>query len=378
MADAAALLDIPAGVDTPSLVIDLDILQRNIAEMAAYASSRGIGLAPHAKTHRTPQIARLQVDAGAEALCIAKLGEAEIFQEAGFDSFVMAYPIVGHTKLDRARRLMESASILLSVDSNEGAAALAANMHAAGATAEVLVIVDTGYERCGVSPADAPEFATYVAGLDGIRLRGLITHEGHAYAAPGDDGIRNESVAAGAAMAAAARAIRERGIDIDVISVGSSATARLTTSVEGITQVRPGIYACNDYGQVLRGVVGMDRCAARVAATVVSHIAPDRAIVDAGSKALSQDRLGIHVPGAPGVHGLVVDLPGWELFQLSEEHGWLRWIGDGSPTEISIGQRCQILPNHICSVFHVLGQSEIVQGGAHVATWQATARGGSR
>ena len=367
-----------ATIDTPSLVVDLDIMSANIDAMADYARGRGIDLAPHAKTHRTPEIAAIQVEAGAEALCVAKLGEAEVFAAAGFDSFVMAYPIIGETKLARARKLMETASILLSVDSAAGAAALASSMHDAGAEADVLVIVDTGYHRCGVAPEAAAEFATYVAGLEGINLRGFITHEGHAYAAPGDDGIRAESVAAGEAMIDVARAARVQGLEVDVVSVGSSATARLTTEVSGITQVRPGIYAFNDYGQVLRGAAELDRCAARVVSTIVSHISPDRAIVDAGSKSLSQDRLGIHVPGAPGVFGLVIDLPGWELFQLSEEHGWIRWIGDGEPTALEIGQRVQILPNHICSVFHMLGRSEIVQRGEHVATWRATARGASR
>ncbi len=372
------LLDIPETIDTPSLVVDLDRLMRNIDTMAADIAALGVGLAPHAKTHRTPEIARLQMEAGAEALCIAKLGEAEVLADAGFDRFVMAYPIVGEAKCERARRLMERASILLAVDSVEAGAALAASMAAAGAEAEVLVIVDTGYRRCGVSPESAPHLAAHLDSLDGIRVRGFITHEGHAYGAPDLEGLGSASAAAGRAMAEAARVARELGVAVDVVSVGSSATARPASAVDGVTQARPGIYAFNDYGQVLRGVAGLEQCAARVMATVVSHAAPDRAIVDAGSKALSQDRLGIHVPGAPGVHGLVVDLPGWELYQLSEEHGWLRWIGDGSPGPLEIGRRVQILPNHICSVFHVLGQSEIVQRGEHVATWIATARGASR
>ncbi len=375
---SGGLLDIPESIETPSLVVDRARMERNIADMAAYAAGRGIGLAPHAKTHRTPEIAHLQVAAGAEALCIAKLGEAEVFAEAGLDSFVMAYPIVGADKIARARRLMQSARVLLSVDSFVAAEALGAGMAEEGMTADVLVIVDTGYHRCGVAASEAADFGAAIARLPGVHLRGLITHEGHAYAEPGDDGLHNASVHAGELMVSAAAELRSRGFDIDVVSVGSSATARHTTAVDGITQVRPGIYAFNDYGQVLRGVVGLDRCAARVVATVVSHAAPDRAIVDAGSKSVSQDRLGIHVPGAPGGHGLVVDLPGWELYQLSEEHGWLRWTGDGPPTEVTIGQRVQILPNHICSVFHMLGQSEVVDAGEHVATWVATGRGESR
>ena len=163
-----------------------------------------------------------------------------------------------------------------------------------------------------------------------------------------------------------------------MVSVGSTATAKLTTAVEGITQVRPGIYAFNDYGQVLRGTVGIERCAARVVATVMSAPEPGRAFLDCGSKALSQDRLGIHVPDAPGGFGLVVDLPGWELFQLSEEHGWLRWTGDGPAPSLEVGTRVQVLPNHICSVFHMLGSSLVIDDGVVVAEWEATARGRSQ
>ena len=372
------LLDIPGSIETPSLVVDRTRMEHNIADMAEYAANRGIGLAPHAKTHRTPEIARLQMAAGAEMLCIAKLGEAEALADAGLDRFVMAYPIVGEAKIARARRLMERAGVLLSVDSFAAAEALGAHMATAGAAADVLVIVDTGYHRCGVDAGDAADFGAAISSLPGLRLRGLITHEGHAYSKPGEEGLHSASVDAGKAMVDAAADLRARGLDVDVVSVGSSATARHTTAVDGITQVRPGIYAFNDYGQVLRGVVGLERCAARVVATVVSHAEPDRAILDAGSKSVSHDRLGIHVPGAPGGYGLVVDLPGWELYQLSEEHGWLRWTGDGPPTELTIGQRVQILPNHICSAFHMLGRCEIVEGGEHVATWVATGRGESR
>ena len=223
---AGGLLDIPDSIETPSLVVDRARMERNIADMAAYAAGRGIGLAPHAKTHRTPEIARLQMAAGAEMLCIAKLGEAEVLADAGLDSFVMAYPIVGDAKIARARRLMRRASILLSVDSFAGAEALGAGMAAEGAVADVLVITDTGYHRCGVAAAEAVDFAAAVAPLPGVRLRGLITHEGHAYSKPGEEGLHNASVDAGQAMVDAAADLRARGLEIDVVSVGSSATAR--------------------------------------------------------------------------------------------------------------------------------------------------------
>jgi D-serine deaminase-like pyridoxal phosphate-dependent protein len=126
------------------------------------------------------------------------------------------------------------------------------------------------------------------------------------------------------------------------------------------------------------GTVGIERCAARVVTTVVSHVSPDRAVVDAGSKTLSQDQLSIWGGNEQSVFGLVIGKPGWKLHRLSEEHGWLRWEGDGPPSQLEIGSRLQILPVHICSVFHGVGEAEIVEDGRSVGRWTATARGMSK
>ena len=159
--------------------------------------------------------------------------------------------------------------------------------------------------------------------------------------------------------------------------MGSTPGAKFTADVPGVTQARPGIYAFNDLGQVLRGTAALADCAARVVATIVSHTAPDRAVIDAGSKALSQDPLSAMYPTELGVFGLVLGLPGWALHSLSEEHGWLQWRGKTPPPPLHVGQQVQVLPNHICSVFHVLGECLVVEGGEITETWRGIPRGSS-
>jgi len=371
-------LAIPAEVESPSLVVDLGRVRRNLDDMAAFTMERKIDLVPHVKTHRTPEFARLQVDAGATGICAAKISEAELFADAGFDNILVAYPIAGQDKYARAKRLLRRKAVRFCTDDVGAARAFSESLVADGLEADLLLLVDVGYHRAGVAAGDAPDIAAEIAALAGVTLRGILAHEGHAYTAPGVEGLREASLAAGELMRRTAASIRSRGIPVDVVSVGSTATAKVTTLVDGITEVRPGIYPFNDYGQVLRETVGLERCAARVLATVVSHVAANRAIIDAGSKALGQDRLSIHVPGGVEGHGLLIGLPGWHLHQLSEEHGWLQWIGRGAPTPLTVGQRVQVLPNHICSVFHVLGESTVIEDGQVVAIWTATARGCSK
>ena len=373
------LLDIPRSVETPSLVVDLDRVQTNLDEMATFAREHDVDLVPHVKTHRTPQFADLQTRSGASALCVAKLSEAEEFARSGFRSFVMAYPIVGEEKFERAKRLVrQGVQIRLTTDSLDQGELLAASFARDGLVADVAIKVDTGFHRVGVEPARAVKFAVALSHLDGICIRGFIAHEGHAAGADDDCGMHDLSIDSGEQMVWAAGEARSAGVPVDTVSVGSTATAKHTPLVSGITEVRPGIYPFYDYGQVLRGTVGLDRCAARVLTTVVSSAAPDRAIIDAGSKSMGQDLLAIWFANGAAGHGLVIGQPGWSLYKLSEEHGWMRWDGEGPPRPLVVGQRLQILPNHICSVFHVLGESVVVRNGAVEATWVATARGCSK
>lgn len=372
-------LDIPDEVETPSLVVDLDRVHRNLADMAEFTSDLGVDLVPHVKTHRTPEFGKLQIESGAKRLCVAKLSEAEVFAQAGFDDLVMAYPIVGEHKIERARRLVrQGVSIRLATDDLDAGRRLSEGFDDEGLVADLTIKVDTGFHRVGVAPKRAVELAIELDRLPGIRLRGFIAHEGHAAGADDECGLHDQATDTSDQMVWAADQARSAGLDIDVVSVGSTSTAKHSSLVAGVTEVRPGIYPFNDYGQVVRGTVGFDRCAARVVATVVSAVEPGRAIIDAGSKALSQDLLGIWFSNGGNGHGHVADHPDWKLARLSEEHGWLEWTGAGVPPRLDVGRRLQIVPNHICSVFHVLGECVLVSGGVVIGTWVAAARGCSK
>lgn len=372
-------LDIPTTVETPSLVVDLGRVRRNLEDMAAFARSRQVSLVPHIKTHRTPQFGAMQIASGAAGLCIAKLSEAAVFAEAGLTDLVMAYPIVGDAKFERAKQLVRhGVSLRLTTDDQGAATALGASYHRDGLVADVTIKVDTGFERVGLKPDAALALAVSLKDTPGLRVRGFICHEGHAAGAASNSAVHELSVDTGVVMTSLLNHARSVGVDANVASVGSTATAKHTAAVDGVTEIRPGIYPFNDFGQVLRGTVGLESCAARVVTTVVSHTAADRAIIDAGSKSLGQDLLGIWFADASPGHGLLIGQPGWKLYKLSEEHGWLRWEGSGAPTPLAVGQRLQVLPNHICSVFHVLGESVVVEDGEAVGTWVATARGCSK
>jgi D-serine deaminase-like pyridoxal phosphate-dependent protein len=177
-------------------------------------------------------------------------------------------------------------------------------------------------------------------------------------------------------MVRTADSIRRTGHRVETVSLGASASARAVAGAPGVTQIRPGIYAFNDLSQVALGLATASTCAARVVTSVISNPAPDRACIDAGSKSLSRDL----PPGRgaferfPG-YGHLVDLPGWQIAQLSEEHGWLRWVGSGPPTRLTIGQRLQVIPNHVCTVFSSMGESVGLRDGTVVSTWHTIPRG---
>lgn len=372
-----AALEIPDDIDTPALVVDLVRLRTNLDAMAAHARSVGADLYPHVKTHRTLEYAQMQLDSGAKGLTVAKLAEAEVFIDGGFRELVMAYPIAGEPKMRHALALTARAHLRLTVDDLGAAQLLSAVFAAEGRTAEVMLKIDSGLHRAGVLPERAPALVRELVGLPGIRFRGILTHEGHVSQMGDRAQLERAAVGAGDLMAGIAATLAEQGTPAEIVSVGATSSALLATR-PGVTEVRPGMYAFNDASQVNIGTVGIERCAARVVATVVSHAAPDRALIDAGAKSLGMDRLTAWQEGQAGLYGWIAGRPGWDLFRLSEEHGWLRWIGAGDPTPLTVGERVQVLPVHICAAFHVLGESVAVEQGRVVGRWISVARGSSQ
>lgn len=365
-------------VATPGLVVDLDILDRNLDEMAAIARSAGVELFPHAKTHRMARIGVRQIEHGADGLCVAKLGEAEAFAAAGVRRLFVANPIVGDDKARRALALHRDVYLLLATDCVEAAATVGTVFAAAGARARMMLAIDSGLGREGVSAAQAPDVAAAIHAVPGVELVGIYTHEGTTYGATDAADLVARARGAGAFMVAVARAIRARGVPLPIVSLGASASARAVAHVPGVTQIRPGIYAFNDVGQIALGNATLATTAIRVIATVVSHPDPERACIDAGSKSLSTDLVpaAAHRGEYPGL-GLIVNAPGWVIDRMSEEHGWLRWHGDGAPTALPVGTRLEIVPNHVCMAFAMLRRAAVVRRGEVLDHWDGFGPGTS-
>jgi D-serine deaminase-like pyridoxal phosphate-dependent protein len=356
-------------LDTPLIAVDLDLLERNIAEMTALAADFGVSLRPHAKTHKSPHIARMQIEAGAIGLTCAKLGEAEVFvDKGGVTDILVAYPIVGDIKIRRLLNLLDRAHISVAVDTHEAAVALSQAIAARDRALDIYLEVNTGQDRAGARAGqEAVDLAVRISSLPGLRLVGVMTHEGHAgFSVP--DEIASIAENAGRALVETADRIRDQGIALSHVSVGSTPSSWFTPRVPGITEMRPGTYVFHDNNAFRHGRIGPDRCAARVVATVVSRPALDRAIIDAGSKALALDPS----PSHPG-HGYIVQHQNATIVRLSEEHGVVALPVD--ETGFDVGNRVEIIPNHICPAVNLTDELVVVRDGHEVDRWPVAARG---
>jgi D-serine deaminase-like pyridoxal phosphate-dependent protein len=352
---------------TPAVLVDLDVLERNIGRQAERARTAGVRLRPHAKTHKCPEIARMQLAAGAAGISLAKTSEAEIFAASGFDDIFVAYPVVGSGKAERLLAVSRAIRLAAGVDSTEGARRLSDAFRTAGARLDVLLKIDCGYHRVGVLPEDAAGIVSEIAELPGVLLRGVFTHAGHVYSAETPGAVAEIGRQEGETLASTASALRSAGHSIEEVSVGSTPSARHSMRVAGVTECRPGNYVFHDGSQVALGTCAPEDCAMTILATVVSVPAPDRVVVDAGSKTLSQDTMR---PRANG-HGLILGTSS-RLQSLSEEHGVAR-IEDGD--SFRVGDRVRILPNHACVVSNLHDRLFGVRGGRVETEFRIAARG---
>ncbi|MDP9368438.1 MAG: alanine racemase [Chloroflexota bacterium] len=370
-ARAETILSPDEVLDTPCLIVDEEIMRRNIAEMAAFASSVGVAMRPHIKTHKTPQIARLQLAAGAVGATCAKIGEAEVMVgQGGVEDVLLAYPTVGEPKIRRLLALMERARVVVALDSREAAEALSRAMAAEDRVLDVYVEVNTGQDRAGARAGEeATALALDLARLPGLRVVGVMTHEGQANAASPEQ-IEATALAAGRALVETAEAVRAEGADVSAVSVGSTPAATYTPTVPGVTEMRPGTYVFNDNTAFRYGRLGPNDCALRILATVVSRPAPDRAVIDAGSKTLAMDRSLAH----PG-HGYIVGHPQAEIARISEEHGVVLLPEGEDRKAFRVGDRVEIIPNHVCPTVNLQDQLFLVRDGHLADVWDVAARG---
>ena len=357
---------------TPYLSIDAAKMQRNILKIAEVARKNGVALRPHVKTHKIPRIARRQLDAGAGGITVAKLSEAEVMAGAGIGDIFIAYPLVADAKIRQAVRLGERVRLVVGVDSMEGARRLSVVSQAEGRVLEVRLEVDTGLRRTGVPYGEAVELARAIGSLGNLNLTGIYTYRGAVLGGTRTLELEKAGLEEGRLMASLARRMREQGIRVDDVSLGSTPTVEYAARVEGVTEVRPGTYVFYDRMQACLGACSLDECAASVVCTVVSRPSAGLAVIDGGSKTFATD-----VP--PGAHPLnlegfahVVGYPGAVLERLTEEHGMLSVDGD---FDLVVGDTLRLVPNHVCSTVNLHDWVYLVDEGGAVQEVRVEARG---
>jgi len=368
---------------TPQVIVHHEIMNQNIARMAEFAKRYQLNLRPHIKTHKTPEIALLQLQHGAKGFTCAKISEAEALLSSPILkgkklSFLIAFPIVGESNYHRVLSLSQEADILLMIDSVEQARRLQKFALVHQTTFSVLIKINTGLNRCGI-PVDAAilnEFVSEISLYSHLELIGIMTHAGHSYGATNQEEREQIARFEGESMVSLHHSVYETlGINLPLVSVGSTPTVAISGTIPGVNEIRPGNYVFNDRTQVHLGSARWSECALRVISRVVSTPANNRWIIDAGSKTLALDQ------GAHGKTGLVgfghiVEHPHLQVARLSEEHGVL----EGNPsTPLHIGDLVEIIPNHACPVVNLTDHITVLKMGENKQvdfdTWRVRARG---
>jgi D-serine deaminase-like pyridoxal phosphate-dependent protein len=342
-------------IDTPAVLIDFDRAMANIARAQVHADAHRMKLRPHIKTHKLPFFARKQVEAGAVGITCQKLGEAEVMADAGLNDIFLPYNILGEAKLARLLALHRRIQISVTVDNEVALAGLAAKFTDKAHPLRVLIECDTGMGRCGVqSPKEALVLARKITAAPGLHFGGLMT-----YPAAG------RYAAAEAWLAEAVALLKQSGLECETVSSGGTPDLWHSGNASVITEYRPGTYIYLDRYQVAQGVGTFDDCALTVLSTVVSCPTDDRAIADAGSKALTSDTLGMTG------FGILPDHPSVMVTGLSEEHGTIALNG----AKLNVGDRVRILPNHACVVSNLFDEVYLISGDKVIDILPVAARG---
>jgi D-serine deaminase-like pyridoxal phosphate-dependent protein len=342
---------------TPCAVIDMDKVERNIARVQAQCDSAGVANRPHIKTHKSPVLARAQIAAGAHGITCQKIGEAEIMADAGIGNILISYNLIGEEKMARLGAVQAKADVTVAADNATVISGLPQAAVQSGRTLSVVVECDTGRKRAGVeTPAEAIQLAQQIAASKGLRFAGFMLY-------PTESGWEDAQRFYDEALAG----VRAHGLDATMVSTGGSPNLKNLGKLKGATEHRPGTYIYNDRMQVAAGVAGWDDCALNIYSTVVSRAAPERGILDAGSKTLTTDT------GGFDGHGLILEHPEAKIARFAEEHGFLDL--SRSNTRPNVGDVVRIVPNHVCVVVNMMDEVVMVRGDEILGTLPVAARG---
>lgn len=376
-------LDILQSLETPAIVLDRERLAHNISRVQQIGDDHRLAVRPHIKTHKCIELARLQLEAGACGITASKTSEALVFIEAGVPSVTIAFPVIESYKACRLVKAADARSCDLSfiADNEYTLAAIERAVGSEGGSVGIYIKIDVGLGRVGVKP-DAEilvSLANLVAASSSLEFRGLLSHAGHCYAAAGYEGVREIAESERHQLLAARARLRQSGLHVPELSVGSTPTVLASGNFDGLGEIRPGNYVFFDLTAVRLGVASLDEVAFSVLASVVS--VNDRyAIIDAGSKVLSSD-LGPHGVGSMGGYGrafpIDVDIcdttisSSLQVERLSEEHGLIRHEG----TLLRIGDRLRVVPNHSCPVANLADWFHVLNRDQSSSRWKVAAAG---
>lgn len=357
-------------LDTPALIVDLDIMERNIRDMANFCRKAGVNHRPHVKTHKIPAIAKKQIKAEACGITVAKISEAEVMAEGGIKDIFIAYQIVGEIKLKRLLKLAKKVPRLsVAIDDFKTAHDLASIFRKNNKVIDVLIIIESGFKRCGVLPGkSAFNLAKKVVKLKGLRLKGIMGYAGNVYDARNWGEVKKIGQREGELLVHTANLICREGIEIETVSCGSTPTSKIAARVNGVTEVRAGTYIFNDGIEMAIGYAQPQNCALRIISTVISRSTKDRAIIDAGDKVLTPER------GLKGMKGFgyIVNHRDLELNIIHEEHGILKLRNSSN---LKIGDRLEIIPNHACGAINLFDKLIGLRKNKVEVIWPILARG---
>jgi D-serine deaminase-like pyridoxal phosphate-dependent protein len=365
-------------VRTPAALVEMGTLERNLALMSRRAHALGVHLRPHVKTHKCIEIAALQMAAGGRGITVSTLAEARTFAEAGFSNITYAVPVAPQRLSEvvaLARRPEMQIGIL--VDSDEVVSEVSRAAEESRLPLGVFLKVDCGYHRAGVDPKTPASraLARRIAGCSWLRFRGLLTHAGHAYHCRSRAEVVVVAEQERAAVVGFATRLRDDGVDVAEVSVGSTPTVSAAAALAGATEVRPGNYAFYDAFQAAIGTCALSECAFSVLTTVIGrHSDPDRLIIDAGALALSKDPGPSHVDPECGFGevfspDLQRHYSGLRIVSLSQEHGIVVARGRRNLPSLGIGGKLRIVPNHSCLAAALFDRFAVIQRQRVVAEW---------